>query len=292
MAERLMPPGDVARVERRRRETRESCLRYVRSRVSLRSTWATIYLCDRSVGIALGHCARDFGTCLQMAANDHLGRRRARAVALLIAAVAAIEARDHAQAALAARGLGVDDRLHLVAPLLAFVGATDVAQIMQGAEDLGETLQAAVEGRDGGFGARARADWRKQDRGHAGEHYPDASHYGFSRQHESWTCRPLSRGSVAAQRDGNHAALARLRGSRSSTRLQPIERLRHNVREPGGRRPVREFGRVNPACPVQLFVEDRLAGAPAGGQAQGDGVAVPTAVRGADGRPPETRDAG
>src|SRR6266545_3465740 len=231
MAERLMPPGDVARVERRRRETRESCLWHVRSRVSLRSTRATIYLCGRSVRIARGHFARDLGTFLEIAANDHLGRRRARAVALLIAAVAAIEARDHAQAPLPARGLGVDDRLHLVAPLLAFVGATDVAQIMQGAEDLGETLQAAVEGRSGGFGARARADWRKQDRGHDGEHYQDASQYGFSRQHESWRGRPLSWGIVAAQRDGNKAALARQRAAKHrmmkwrSTRLSASQTI-------------------------------------------------------------------
>src|SRR5919197_1481820 len=110
-----------------------------------------------SVRIARGHFARNLRAFLQVAANDDLGRRRARAVALLVAAVAAIEARDHAQTPLPARGLGVDERLHLGAPFLAFVSATDVAQIVQGAEDLGETLQAAVERRGGGFRARARA---------------------------------------------------------------------------------------------------------------------------------------
>src|SRR5215213_4280907 len=44
------------------------------------------------------------------------GRRRAGAIGLLKAVIAAVEARDHARAAIAGRGLGVDQRLHLVAP--------------------------------------------------------------------------------------------------------------------------------------------------------------------------------
>src|SRR5262249_38769917 len=99
----------------------------------------------RSVGVARRHIAGDLGTFLEVAANDQVGRRGAGAIALLVAAIAAIEAGDHARAPLAARGLGVDEGLHLVAPLLAFIGAADSAQIVQRAENLGEALEAAVE---------------------------------------------------------------------------------------------------------------------------------------------------
>src|SRR5215831_2281153 len=98
-----------------------------------------------SVGVARRHLAGDFRAFLKVAANNHVGRRCAGAIALLVAAIAAIEARNHTQASLPARGLGVDEGLHLVAPLLAFISATDVAQIVQRAEDLGEPLEAAVE---------------------------------------------------------------------------------------------------------------------------------------------------
>src|SRR5262249_21087960 len=83
--------------------------------------------------------------------------RRAGAIALLVAAIAAIEAGDHTHAPLAARGLGVDERLHFVAPFLAFIGAANIAQIVQRAEDLGEALEAAVEGGHPGFSVRGRA---------------------------------------------------------------------------------------------------------------------------------------
>src|SRR5260221_428056 len=106
-----------------------------------------------------------FRTFLEVAATDALRRGVAGAVALLVAAVTAIEARDHAQPPVPARGFGIDDRLHLVAPLLAFVGAADIAQVVQGAENLGEPLQAAVEGGGGRFGARGRASQRKAERG-------------------------------------------------------------------------------------------------------------------------------
>src|SRR5262245_12860296 len=73
----------------------------------------------RSVGVARRHLAGDLRTFFQVAANDQVGRRRAGAIALLVAAIAAIEAGDHTHAPLAARGLGVDERLHFVAPFLA-----------------------------------------------------------------------------------------------------------------------------------------------------------------------------
>src|SRR3977135_4621996 len=82
--------------------------------------------------------ARDLGAFLQIAANDQIGCRRAAAVGLLISAIAAIEARDHPGAPVAAGSLGVDQGLHFVAPLQAFVGAANVAQIMQRTKDLGE----------------------------------------------------------------------------------------------------------------------------------------------------------
>src|SRR5262249_19930014 len=96
----------------------------------------------RSVGVARRHLAGDLGTFLEVAANDQVGGRGAGAIALLVAAIAAIEAGDHARASLAARGPGVDEGLHLVAPLLAFIGAADIAQIVQRAENLGEALEA------------------------------------------------------------------------------------------------------------------------------------------------------
>src|ERR1700757_4382778 len=95
-----------------------------------------------SVGVARRHLAGDLRAFLEVAANDQVGRRCAGAIALLVAAIATVEARNHTQASLSARGLGVDEGLHLVAPLLAFVGAADVAQIVQRAEDLGEPLEA------------------------------------------------------------------------------------------------------------------------------------------------------
>src|SRR5262245_5163529 len=73
----------------------------------------------RSVGVARRHLAGDLRTFLEVAANDQVGRRCAGAIALLVAAIAAIEAGDHTHAPVAARGLGVDERLHFVAPFLA-----------------------------------------------------------------------------------------------------------------------------------------------------------------------------
>src|SRR5262245_2630968 len=120
----------------------------------------------RSVRVAGGHLAGDLRAFLEVAANDELRRWGAGAVALLVAAVTAIEARDHAQPPVPARGFGIYERLHLVAPFLAFVGAADIAQVMQGAENLGEPLQTAVEG-GGGLSARARrrTDDSGRDRG-------------------------------------------------------------------------------------------------------------------------------
>src|SRR5262249_25159897 len=69
------------------------------------------------------------------------------AVCLLEAAIAAIEARHNLAAALAARRFGIDQGLHLVAPLLPFIGAADRAQIVERPQDLAEPRQIWVERR-------------------------------------------------------------------------------------------------------------------------------------------------
>ena len=76
------------------------------------------------------------------------------AVGLLKAVIAAVEAGDHAGAAVAGGGFGIDQRLHLVAPFRPFIGAADAAQIVQRAEDFGQPLQVAVERRGGILGPR------------------------------------------------------------------------------------------------------------------------------------------
>ncbi|GCC45064.1 hypothetical protein chiPu_0028816, partial [Chiloscyllium punctatum] len=101
----------------------------------------------RSVGIAGRQVARDFRAFLDVAADRDGSCRRAGPVGLLEAVVAAIEARHHARPAVARGGFGIDQRLHLVAPFGALVGAADAAQIVQGAEDLGQPLQIAIERR-------------------------------------------------------------------------------------------------------------------------------------------------
>src|ERR1700754_2435922 len=82
---------------------------------------ASIFL----VRVARGQVARDFGAFLDVALDRHGGRRRAAPVGLLEAVIAAVEAGDHAGAAVAGRGFGVDQRLHFVAPFGAFIAAAD-----------------------------------------------------------------------------------------------------------------------------------------------------------------------
>src|SRR6476661_6883731 len=99
-----------------------------------------------------------FRALVDIAADRDQRRRRAGPVGLLKPVIAAVEARDHARAAVAARRLRIDQRLHLVAPFGAFVAAADATQIMQGAEDFGETLQVAVERRSGVLRARGEGE--------------------------------------------------------------------------------------------------------------------------------------
>src|ERR1043166_2113718 len=60
----------------------------------------------KSVRVARRDVARDFGALFQIAADREIGRGRAGAIALLEAAVAAVEACGEAFLALAARRLG------------------------------------------------------------------------------------------------------------------------------------------------------------------------------------------
>ena len=72
------------------------------------------------VRVARSDIAGDLGAFFHIAADDDIGRRRAAAISLLKTAIAAIEARDHLLAALSVRRFGVDQRLRLAAPFLAF----------------------------------------------------------------------------------------------------------------------------------------------------------------------------
>src|SRR5581483_8321262 len=106
------------------------------------------------VRVARGEVARNLGAFVDIAADRDQRGRRAGPVGLLETVIAAVETGDHARAAVAARRLRVDQRLHLVAPFGAFIAAADAAQIMQRAEDFCEPLQVAVERRCGVFGPR------------------------------------------------------------------------------------------------------------------------------------------
>src|SRR5450631_247610 len=106
------------------------------------------------VGVAGGEVPRDLRAFLNVPADCDRGRRRAGPVGLLEAVIAAVEARDHAGAAVARGGFGIDQRLHFVAPFGPFIGAANAPQIVQGAEDLGQPLQVAVERRGRILGPR------------------------------------------------------------------------------------------------------------------------------------------
>src|SRR5262245_51436474 len=78
------------------------------------------------------HVTRNLCAFLEIAADREVGSGRAAPVGLLETAIAAVEARHHVGAPLRPRGrLGVEQRLHLVAPLRALLRAADAAQIMQ-----------------------------------------------------------------------------------------------------------------------------------------------------------------
>src|SRR6266702_1835292 len=101
----------------------------------------------KSVRVARGEVARDLRAFLDVAADRDGGRRRAASVGLLKTVIAAVEAGDHAGAAFAGWGFGIDKGLHLAAPFVALVGPADAAQIVQPAKDLGQALQIGVKRR-------------------------------------------------------------------------------------------------------------------------------------------------
>src|SRR6202040_2998379 len=88
------------------------------------------------IGVAGGQVPRNLRAFLDVAADRDGSCRRAGPVGLLKTVIAAVEARDHAGAAVARGGFGIDQRLHFVAPFGAFIGAANAPQIVQGAEDL------------------------------------------------------------------------------------------------------------------------------------------------------------
>src|SRR5690348_7958504 len=89
---------------------------------------------QRSVRVARRDVARDLRAFVEVALDRELGGRRAGAVGLLEAAVAAVEAGDQPFAPVTAGRFGIDQRLHLVAPGLTFARPAQVAQVMQRAE--------------------------------------------------------------------------------------------------------------------------------------------------------------
>src|SRR5579871_2881375 len=90
------------------------------------------------VGITRREIARYFRSLIDIPADRNQGRRRAGAIGLLKTIIAAVEARDHARAAVAAGRLGIDQRLHFVAPFAAFIAPANAPEVVQSPEDLRE----------------------------------------------------------------------------------------------------------------------------------------------------------
>src|SRR5579859_1552041 len=102
----------------------------------------------RSIAIARRDFAGDLRALLKVAADGEVGGRRAGAVGLKIGPVAAVEMGDELGAPLPRWRFGVEQRLHLGAPLVALIGAADAAQVLQAAEDLGKPFKARLERRN------------------------------------------------------------------------------------------------------------------------------------------------
>src|SRR5262249_32093500 len=113
------------------------------------------------VGVSRRDIARNPCTLIEIATDHDLGGRGAGSVCLLKSAGSAIEAGNQLVAPFAARRLGVNQSLRLVAPLRAFVAAAEGPQVMQRAEDFGQPLQVTVVGRGTAF---SRPGGRAEDR--------------------------------------------------------------------------------------------------------------------------------
>src|SRR5262249_60008077 len=77
--------------------------------------------------------------------------------------------------------------------------------------------------------------------------------------------------------------------SRAQSFRQPLERLRHDLREACRGRQGWELLRIEPARLVELLAEDRLAGRPAGGKAQDEEMALHPPLAAAHAPPPGPR---
>src|SRR6185369_2822679 len=95
----------------------------------------------RSVRVARRRFAGELGALVEIAPHRQFSGRRAGPVSLLITGVAAVETRGHAALALRARAFRIDQRLHFIAPAIAFRTLADAAQVVQGAEDFRKPRQ-------------------------------------------------------------------------------------------------------------------------------------------------------
>ena len=86
-----------------------------------------------------------FAPSSRVTPDREVGRGGATAVALLESAVTAVEAGHDLPPPLAAWGFGIEQGLHLIAPLLTFVGPADRTQIVKRSHDLAEPLQIVVK---------------------------------------------------------------------------------------------------------------------------------------------------
>src|ERR1700684_2317144 len=123
-------------------------------------------LASALVGVAGGQVARNLRAFLDIAADRDGGGRRAGPVGLLEAIIAAVETCDHAGAAIARGGFGIDQRLHFITPFGTFIGAANAPQVVQGAEDLGQPLQVGIEWRGRVLGPRGPQMASRNDEKH------------------------------------------------------------------------------------------------------------------------------
>src|SRR2546421_4488596 len=194
------------------------------------------------IRIARRDVARDFRALFKVAADRVVSRGRAGAVGLLEAAVAAIEARNQPLAPFPARCLGVDQRLHLVAPDLPFARAANVTQIMQRAEDFRQPLQIALVGcppslcrlaMGGGYGKNQQEDRKKSPHG---TDMPAGCGKGKARR-AAWLSRLSFAGTPPPRcRQGLRWSLARsappAAASAAPTALRPAAFLRRRASAP------------------------------------------------------------
>src|SRR4029079_2414973 len=115
------------------------------------------------IGVAGGDIAGDPGPFVEVAPYGDVGWRGAAPTGLLNTAITPVEARHHLLFAVAGRSLCLDQSLHLSAPPFPIFGIADAAQVVEGAEDLGQAGEVIIERRRPALDdARGRA-CKKQD---------------------------------------------------------------------------------------------------------------------------------